>query len=192
MALTTEKLAGVYELHTVKETASAFKLNASGSFQFFFSYGALDRHGSGTWILNDKMILMQSRPWPGTDFELVASETSGRGITLKVTDPNPVFQKRIFASLKNGEQGSWKAPDAKGEMFFDVNEAETITLAFEFIPERMTFLPIPNKEHNYFEFRLAPWALEVFFKDFSLKANRYMLIGKHPLLTGEQFAYEKA
>lgn len=192
MALSIEKLAGIYHLHRVRETASGFKLNPDGTFQFFFTYGALDRYGMGNWKLDNKTVTFQSRPWPATDFELTGSSVSGRGITIKVSDANPIFQKRIFASLQNGAQGSWKAPDTNGEMFFDMNSADTITLAFEFTPERMSFLPLPDKEHNYFEFRLAPWALEVFFKDFNLKANRHMLVGKHPLLTGDEFAYEKS
>jgi len=187
-----EKLVGVYLLHTVRETQSGFKLDPDGTFQFFFSYGALDRHGRGHFSIEDDTVILQSRPWSGQDFALVQSDTSGRGITVRISDKNPVFQKHSFASLKKGQEGTWLYPDTKGEMHFPENEAEIITLAFEFSPERFTFFPVPNKEHNYFEFRLEPWVMEVFFNKFPLKIKRHVLLGKHPLLKGEEFIYEKA
>jgi len=191
MALSIEKIAGVYFLHSVKEAASGFKLNADGTFQFFFSYGALDRYGLGKFTIQDEFITLQSRPWSGRDFALIASETSGRGVTIKIADEDPVFQKNVFASLKNGEEGSWNYPDARGEIHFPDPEANIITLAFEFCRERITFFPVESKEHNYFSFRLEPWIMEVFFDRFVLKVKRHVLIGKHPLLRGQEFIYEK-
>lgn len=186
-----EKVIGVYHLHSIRETASGFKLNPDGTFQFFFSYGALDRYGWGHWTLNDDMVNLQSKPWSGKDFTLINSSTSGRGITIKVTDKNPIFQKHVVSSLNNGAQGSWLSPDTKGEMHFPNTEANVITLAFEFCPERYSFFTIENKEHNFFEFRLEPWIMEVFFNNFALKVKRHVLIGKHPLMTGDEFIYEK-
>ena len=191
MSRPIEKIAGTYYLQRVRETASGFKLNPDGTFQFFFTYGALDRYGIGAFVIQDEKVILQSRPWSGRDFALINSDTSGRGITVKITDKNPAFQKRVFASLKNGEDGSFQTPDTRGEMHFPDNEAGMITLAFEFVPERFTFFPVENKEHNYFEFRFEPWIMEVFFNSFPLKVKRNVLLGKHPLLRGEEFIYEK-
>jgi hypothetical protein len=191
MALPIEKIAGIYYLHRVKETASGFKLNTDGTFQFFFTYGALDRYGSGKWTVENDIVILQSRPWSGKDFSLISSDASGKGITIKITDKNPIFQKHVFASLRNGEDGSWQTPDTKGEIWFPDNEANIVTLAFEFCPERFTFFTIENKEYNFFEFRLEPWIMEVFFNNFPLKSKRRVLLGKHPLLRGEEFVYEK-
>ena len=191
MSLSIEKIAGVYYLHSVRETASGFKLNTDYTFQFFFAYGALDRYGSGKFTIQDDIIMLQSRTWVGKDFALIASDTSGKGVTVKITDANPIFQKNVFASLKNGEEGSWMLPDARGEIHFPDHEANIITLAFEFCRERLTFYPVENKEHNYFEFHLEPWIMEVFFDRFTLKAKKHVLIGRHPLLRGEEFIFEK-
>ena len=191
MAISMEKIAGTYYLHSVRETASGFKLNPDGTFQFFFTYGALDRFGSGNFVIDNDKAIFQSRPWSGKDFALINSNTSGKGITIKITDKNPIFQKRSFASLRNGEEGTFQAPDTKGEMHFPENEAKVITLVCEFCPERFTFFPVENKELNYFEFRLEPWIMEVFFNNFPLKIKKHVLLGKHPLLRGEEFIYEK-
>ena len=188
---TIEKTAGEYYLNRVKETASGFKLNPDGSFLFFFTYGAMDRYGSGNWTIENDQVILQSKPWHGKDFALIQHTTSGKGITIKITDKNPIFQKHVFASLQNGKEGSWQPPDARGEIRFPDKEAGIITLVFEFCPERFTFFKIENKEHNYFEFRLEPWIMEVFFDKFRLKIEKYALSGKHPLLRGEKHEYEK-
>ena len=39
-------LAGEYYLKAVMETASGFNPHSDSTFEFFFSYGALDRYGS--------------------------------------------------------------------------------------------------------------------------------------------------
>jgi hypothetical protein len=189
---TIQKTAGIYHLHRVKETASGFKLNADGTFQFFFSYGALDRYGLGTWTIENDYAILRSRPWSGKDFALMGSSVSGRGITVKIIDKNPFFPKHVFASLRNGDDGTWQPPGANGEIHFPDNEASVISLVFEYCPERFSFFPVTNSEHNYFEFRLEPWVMEVFFDNFPLKIEKYVLVGKHPLLRGEEFLYDKA
>lgn len=189
--LSVDKLVGVYYLHRVKETASGFKLNSNGSFQFFFTYGALDRYGSGTWTIDNDYVILQSKPWAGKDFALIQSDTSGKGIIIKLTDKNPIFSKHVYASLQKGQDGSWQGADAMGEIVFPTQDVSIISLAFEFCPERFTFFPVENKEHNYFEFRLEPWIMEVFFNSFLLKVRGHVLSGKHPLLQGEEFLYEK-
>jgi hypothetical protein len=85
-AKTIEKTAGTYYLHGVRETASGFKLNADSTFQFFFTYGALDRYGSGKWIIENDQVILQSKPWGEKDFALIESSASGKGITVKITD----------------------------------------------------------------------------------------------------------
>ena len=55
---------GEYYLRGVMETASGFKLNPDSSFQFFFSYGALDRMGSGKWTVRGNELILNSRPRP--------------------------------------------------------------------------------------------------------------------------------
>jgi hypothetical protein len=46
MMAQTNNITGVYNLRGVMEMASGFKLNNDSSFEFYFSYGALDRYGS--------------------------------------------------------------------------------------------------------------------------------------------------
>ena len=182
----------MYYLQDVKETASGFKLETDGTFKFFFTYGALDRYGSGNWALQDDHIILQSRPWGGKDFALVGSRVINENmVMLKMVGGNPVLLRHVFFSLRNGADGTWQQADSSGVVAFPLQQVSTISLVFEFCPERFTHFAIENPEHNYFEFRFEEWLMEVFFNNFQLKVSRYALSGKHPLMKGDKFVYEK-
>jgi hypothetical protein len=40
-------------------------------------------------------------------------------------------------------------------------------------------------------FHFEPWIAEVFFENFALKYLNNTLVGKHPLLNGSEYTYEK-
>jgi hypothetical protein len=189
----TEKAAGMYHLQNVKETASGFKLNPDGTFLFFFTYGALDRYGSGHWAIKEDHILLQSRPWSGKDFALVDSRVMGpNAINIKMVGSNPVLANHVYFSLQKGETGTWLQTSNAGIVQFPVQPVTDISAVFEFVPERFSHFTIENSGHNYFEFRLEPWIMEVFFDGFVLKYEKYALTGKHPLMRGQEYVYEKS
>jgi len=189
---TMDKAAGMYHLQEVKETASGFKLHANGVFQFFFTYGAIDRYGSGSWTIEDDHVVLKSRPWPGNDFAGVDSKVINQNfITTRIVGGNPVLLRHVYFSLRNGETGSWIKANEKGEAAFPLQPVSTVSLVFEFCQERFTHFALQDPGHNYFEFRFEPWLMETFFNDLKLKISRYALSGPHPLMKGEKFVYEK-
>jgi len=87
------------------ETASAFKLNKDSTFEFYFSYGALDRYGSGKWSIVNKLIVLNSKPYPGKDFKLTDSSlTKNSFITIQIKDKNPHLYRFVYC-LSKGETG---------------------------------------------------------------------------------------
>lgn len=183
----------MYHLQGVKETASGFKLHADGTFQFFFTYGALDRYGSGTWSLSDDIVTFQSRPWGGRDFARDESRNvGGDKVTLRIVGGNPVLLRHVYFSLAKGETGSWLKTNEAGEAIFPLQPVTSISIVFEFCPERFTHFDIDTPSHNYFEFRFEQWLMEVFFDGFTLKADKYALSGQHPLMKGDRYVFEKA
>ena len=189
---TIEKTAGTYYLQNVNETASGFQLVADGTFRFFFTYGALDRYGSGKWTLENGNAILQSRPWVGRDFEFVSSGTvNDDAVSVKIVESNPQLISHAFISLRNGETGSWTQTNQQGVARFPGQAVASISLVFEFAPERFTrYLP-DDPSQNSFAFKFEPWMMEVYFDKFPLKVERYALAGKHPLLRGERYVYEK-
>lgn len=185
-------IAGDYYLQGVRETASGFLLNPDGSFQFFFSYGALDRYGSGTWVFDNGEIKLNSLAKPLYDFALVESgQTSEENITIRIRDNNPNILRFVYASLQKEDIDSWLPANQDGLIKFPKQELKSITLQFEFCPERVSDFAIKEKDDNDFTFRIEPWIMEVFLVDLTLRPDNDGLIGKHPLLEGSSFSYIK-
>jgi len=93
--------AGEYYLRGVTEVGSGFLLKPDSTFQFFFSYGALDRQGSGTWRIKEKEIVFNSRKRPDHDFALIDSKkTSDDFVTVRITDSNSLLLRYVYAKME--------------------------------------------------------------------------------------------
>lgn len=192
MSNTVQSIAGEYYLTGMMEMASAFRLSADGTFQFFFSYGALDRYGSGHWKIEGNTIILNGATAPVADFTLLSSgRMSEDYIKVHIKEPNTVLRRHVYGSLDNGNEGTWKQANQEGEMQFDRRDVTTISVALEFCPERVSTIAIENPSHNDFVLALNSTVMEVFLKDFALDLTADGLHGKHPLLEGQQFNYRK-
>jgi len=190
---TSDSLSGIYYLSGVHEMASAFQINNDKTFKFFFTSGALDRYATGTWKIENGTILLTTKPKPASDFALVSSKSiSGSGITVQITEKNEALLPYVYCFLKKGQEETQAKTNNKGIASFTVNNADSITLIFQFSTERSSTFPIANKQHNYFEFHFEPWLFEVFFKDFPLKIGIDELMGEHPLLEKNAYTYKRA
>lgn len=185
-------MEGEYYLEGVREMASGFLLKADGEFQFFFTYGALDRFGSGKWSVKDDQLILNSRTKPPYDFALTDSKTQPEDfINIKMVAANPMLLGHMFCSLENGRQGTWKQMSQHGDVQFQKQQVETVSLLLEFCAERFSTIPINKPEHNEFTFRFEPTIMEVFFEDFTLQIGTDGLSGGHPLMDGDVFKYAK-
>jgi len=184
--------SGAYYMKGVAETSSGFQLKPDSTFLFFFSYGALDRTGSGTWRVSNNRIVFNSRPYPGADFKLLRSaKRPGDSITIKITDPNKQLTAYVNAGLRKGNVFPPLKNSGDGVLRFAKQDFDALVLAFEFCPERNSNFSSLNRQHNYFEFAFEEWMMEVFLKDFSLAISGNRLTGHHPLDAKGQFVYEK-
>jgi hypothetical protein len=194
MAIETQAqsaITGEYYLRGVMETASGFLLKPDSTFEFFFSYGALDRGGSGKWTIKGNEIVLNSKSKPVHDFALVDSKAiKDDSITIKITDDNIFLVRYVSARLRFADAQLEAMSNEKGEIKFPTTETKTLSLVFEFCPEKISLFEL-DKSHNYFEFRFEPWITEFFFTDFHLKLDGKDLKGKHPLLDDKEYRFEK-
>ena len=189
---TVKTMTGEYYLEGVREVGSGFKLNADSSFEFFFSYGALDRYGAGTWQIKDGKVVLNSKPQPEKDFAMVASSIRpGNKTTIRIIENNAMLLPYVTAVVRYKEGEDTLRTDSQGMITFPMKEVRSVSLVFEFCAERYSTFEIKEPTHNFFEFRFEPWLMEVFFSNFSLAADKSGLRGKHPLIQGEQFHYNK-
>jgi hypothetical protein len=187
----TQNVAGEYYLQGVMETASGFKLDRDSTFQFFFSYGALDRYGSGKWSMSNNKIILNSKAYPGKDFKLVNSvNKNDHSVTVQIENSNPNVYRWVHCLV----------PTEDGDTLFDAtsdgiiqlpSNTDTIRLVSEFCSERISSFAVDKTKFNYFTFNFEPWAAEVFFKNFELQFVTDHLEGKHPLLQDKIYEYVK-
>src|SRR5436189_6444802 len=94
-------IPGEYYLRGVMEVGSGFLIKPDSTFEFFFSYGALDRMGSGKWDAKGKEIILNSKPRPLHDFALISSKsTKDDFISIRITDNNELLRRYVYTRLK--------------------------------------------------------------------------------------------
>src|ERR1700754_5195768 len=83
-AQTKPTLAGEYQLRGVMEMASGLLLKPDSTFEFFFSYGAMDRGGSGNWQWNEKdsSVILNTLNRHAADYALINSRKGTENLTV--------------------------------------------------------------------------------------------------------------
>lgn len=186
-------IMGEYYLTGVPEMASAFRLSADHTFQFFMVCGALERYGSGRWRQQGSRVVLQSAPWPGSDFRLNAmKEVNEQKVVIRISCPaNKALERYVHASLDKADSESWQPADEDGFILFAARPVDELGLLFEFCPERISLFVPENKKANYFEFEFQPWLGEYFFDNFELDWSGEELRGGHPVMQEGEFFYKK-
>ena len=182
---------GEYYLRGVMETASGFKLNEDSTFEFFFSYGALDRSGSGAWKQEGNNIIFNSKPGSKGFAFINSNRVDDDKLTIKITEANPSLRSHVYAVLKSGAKQSDGMADKSGIIDFPKQPADSIMLILEFCPEKIFVFSNNNKLHNNFEFRFEKDMMEVFFDHLVLTLNDEGLEGQHPLLKEGAYHFKK-
>ncbi|MFI5153375.1 MAG: hypothetical protein ACHQET_08590 [Chitinophagales bacterium] len=187
-----ENLSGSYFLQGVVETASGFRLNPDSSFEFFYSYGALDRYGKGKWSFRNNKIILESRKRPDLDFKMLeAKSTTDDSITIAIKDNNEILLRYVDCRIKTKSGMKEMRTNEEGIAKFPKEPFDSLAFLFRLCPDRYSAFPVPAGM-NYFEIGFESWIVEVFFEDFELKHEKDHLTGRHPLLKGDQFTYVKS
>lgn len=189
---TIQTVTGEYYLKGVMETASGFKLNEDSTFDFFFSYGALDRTGSGKWQQQGNKVIFNSINNKTKEFSLLNSkiEQSDK-VVIKIMDANPSLRSHVYAILVSGDTKTEGMTNSKGEISFPRQEVDHIQLVLEFCPEKTFIFNNSLKLHNYFEFKIEKGIMEVFFDQLTLTLNEEGFEGHHPLLNPGTYRFKK-
>ncbi|HNP24067.1 MAG TPA: hypothetical protein PKM63_15195 [Panacibacter sp.] len=184
-------LAGEYYLKAVMETASGFNLHSDSTFEFFFSYGALDRYGSGTWKVKDDKVIFNSKPSPGSDFKLTDSSKDGNDfITVQFPGVNAQYSSYFYCRIHTSQTDTVLSADRHGRIIVP-KAVDSVQLLFEFCPEKSSTFAVDAAKNNVYSFQPQQWIMEYFFRDFELTIKGDHLEGKHPLLTKDLCIFAK-
>jgi hypothetical protein len=189
---TMSTVIGDYNLSGVMEMVSILRLNADSTFQFYFAYGAADREGSGTWILQDSTVILNSKPRPPKDFKLIESRiTNDKDFTIRFADINPSFFPFLECQLKTSGELLELKPGSDGMITAPPGDYTAIGFLFVLCGDRPSWITDLKKGHNSFTIGIEPWICEVFFNNIRLTVKEHMLVGQHPLAEGNQFTFRK-
>ena len=186
-------IAGVYYLSGVMETASGIKLNPDSTFQFFFSQGALDRTGEGTWKVKNDEIILNSADNAGKGFEIIESKKiKQKGSIIEVFSESEMLLTYLHSSVSGTDQKDFINSDETGKMMFENEKIDQIYLYFELCPEKIHELKPVNENDNYIKISLLPEIFNVPFNELKLTIHSGYLSGQHPLMTGKDYRYDKS
>jgi len=192
--MTEENLPGEYYLEGVMEVGSGIKLNDDHTFEMYFSYGSLDKSGSGTWAVKGNTVVLNSATRPASDFKLVTSKkVNDKGIIVKVSDPNQDILRYMAGTLSGKGFADTTESDEAGLMHFDHNNADSIGLVHTMFSDRICYFDISKSGDNYFEFTIEPCIMNIYCDNLTLNIHDDYLEGKHPLLDPEKdYTYRKS
>ena len=186
-------LTGEYYLQGVMEVGSGTWLKEDHTFEMFFSYGALDKSGNGTWKREGDKIILNSGKRPASDFKLVSHKKKGSGITVQVSDPNTNILSYMTCRLLGRDFSDTLEANQEGTIHFDRKSADSIGLVHQLFSDRICYFDISKSEDNYFEFTIEQWILNIYPENWELTIHDGYLEGKHPLLDpSEDYTFSKS
>ncbi|MBK9638278.1 MAG: hypothetical protein IPO63_10845 [Bacteroidetes bacterium] len=182
-------VCGEYYLESIPEVASGINLKNDFTFEFFFSSGALDRTGIGTWkeelsADNKKTVVLNSDSTKKNPLSIVSSSRKkGKQTTVKIIDINPSLSSYFIAVGFIENDTVYTNCNQEGEAVLDGETFDSLQIIFEFCPDHLLSIP-STKNHNYFQIKSDESLFEIFFRDFTLSINEEGLEGNHPVIKG--------
>jgi hypothetical protein len=103
-----------------QEMVAGFNFSADGKFQFFLSYGAVDRNASDTFSVDGHILKLKSDKEEGKDFTIADQSKQANGYTLVFINPNQFLVKDILCIFfVNGKEKA-EYTNGKGGVHVDL------------------------------------------------------------------------
>ncbi|MBC8045850.1 MAG: hypothetical protein H7Y00_03595 [Fimbriimonadaceae bacterium] len=186
--------SGEYYLTGVMETGCGINLKSDHTFDFFYAYGALDRHGYGTWKETDtNEIELNTSYGSQTPFTISKEENRNHsGIIIFFPDYNKILLRETKINIfKNGiEEEQISGDDDKFR--FKIEHADKIVVTCLFYFDNTAQLVPANADSNYFEILPNQNLPLTHFKNAKYRIEENALIGKFHLLDDfKKYRFEK-
>ena len=151
------------------EMASGFNFAADGKFEFFFSYGAVDRNATGTFSVEGDTLKLKSDKEPGKDFTVTSQSKQSKGYMLKFNNANKYLVQNILCIFLTGGKRQEAYTDNNGEASADLAHCDTIYVQHTLFPDILTLVKDKANDNNRFELSLNPSLEQVSFKGIDFK-----------------------
>jgi len=160
------------EFHFRKtEMVSGFHFSGDGRFQFFFTYGAVDRNAAGTFSVEGNLVKLKSEKEPGKDFSVTGQKQEGAGYHLVFSHPNPLLVQNIRCFFQTADKMEEAVSDSLGHIQLVIPPCDNIYAQHLLYPDIVTLVKAPDNRNNHFELSLNPSLEQVSFKgiDFTIE-----------------------
>lgn len=165
-------LSGEYYFRQT-EMVSGFLFSAAGKFQFFFTYGAVDRSATGTYSIDGNLLRLKSEKEPGKDFTVTRQYKGAEGFSLKFFHAQRYLTENIRCVFQAGEQKTEVISDNQGLVVTELQQCDHIFVQHLLYPDIFTQIKDPVNSNNHFELSLESSLEQVSFKgiDFTVEAD---------------------
>ena len=181
-----KSVIGIYMLEGVMETAAGLELKPDHTFEYWFTYGAADKWGKGTWKLTgQKLQLTSHHTQPEQDFVLKQSDNNYKqGIRIIIIyEPGKPLQ---YVKCRLGNETA--ESDASGEVDFKNIADGQLEMYHPIYGTRLTRISLDKNKTN-FVIATAADPSEVYFRNFELEAKPDELVaGQLPGMPPEDTA----
>ena len=167
------KIQGEYAFRKT-EMVAGFNFTAAGTFQFYFSYGAVDRTAAGTFRVEGNTIKLKSNKEAGKDFTLTAQSKDATGYTISFNHANKyLLQNIICVFFVNGKEEK-VVTNSKGEVHADLAHCDSIYAQHLLYPDIVTLVKDATNKNNRFTLSLNPSLDQLSFKgiDLTIEADK--------------------
>jgi hypothetical protein len=151
------------------EMVAGFNFLKNGKFQFFYSYGAVDRSASGSFLVKGDTLKLKSDKEAGKDFTVTSESKQANGYSITFKHANKYLLKNILCVfIVNGkEQEAFS--DSNGEVHIDLAHCDTIYVQHSLYPDIATLVKDKKNDNNRFTLTLNPSLEQVSFKGIDFK-----------------------
>ena len=187
----TSVLGGYY--FSRQEMVAGFNFSADGKFEFFYSYGAVDRNATGTFLVHGDTLQLKSDKPTGKDFTIKTQTKQAKGYTLVFSDPNQYLLKDILCVFfVNGIKHEFYS-DSKGKIYAGIPHCDTIYIQHPLYPDIFTLVKDKNNDNNSFMLTLNSSLAQVSFKgiDFKIESDKKITCSPNYFMGMEKIEFIK-
>jgi hypothetical protein len=151
------------------EMVAGFNFSKDGKFEFFYSYGAVDRNATGSFSIEKDILKLKSSKEPGKDFTITSQSKQPGGYSVTFKHPNNYLLKNILCIFIADGKRQEAYSDDKGEVHVNLAHCDTIYVLHSLYPDVPTLIKNKENDNNSFTLNLNPSLEQVSFKGIDFK-----------------------
>jgi hypothetical protein len=148
---------------------AGFNFSPGGKFEFFYSYGAVDRTATGSFFIEGDTLKLKSDKEGGKDFTITKQSKQGKGYTITFEHPNKYLLKNIVCIFFVDGKKTEIYTDDNGVAKTDLPRCDKIYAQHTLYPDIITLIKDERNDDNNFTLMLNPSLEQVSFNGIDFK-----------------------